>query len=899
MPSHKKTVIGFSMLGMLYAFAPYAGADTVSNTARIPLSVTNWSKSIAIDKFPASQGSLVAVTFTLNSTISGVQKIESLDSSGAVVKSTLAAQIHLKRPDGTVLLMHTPGVAVTNAFTAFDGTKDYEGTSGATNPIATTSTGATMLMPLSTSDAALFSGEGKLNLPITATAISTLLGAGNLDAVSTLSASADVVVTYAYVNPDLSIRIVPTGKFDIGQTETYMLNVTNGGSGPTVGQTTVITTIPGGLVPVQASGADWSCATAGQTVKCVNESVLPAGASFPEIAVQVAVASGSFPNIVAAATVATGNDVESGNNADSVTIPIIAGSSAPSSGGQSSIEVTGGGGGGGSGERGRAEIATPFTFSNTIGAFGGPAGDDAESVVDAQGCALGDGAINPVPVRDLRACLAFVPDRPLTFSDIAGDPNARFIESLRKTQIADHGDFVVSGAGNPSSGKQQAEYRSGSFPFLPEEPVSRFEAVKIAMLSNCLPIPDVAPRATVTFSDVPVDDSSETGSFVARTLYQAAERGIARGFGDGTFRANVPATNAESLVMLLRAADAMPHGLAFRNAVNWYDSYVAFAHEQNLIPNMFDPNGMMTRSAFSELVVHVMALARNPAVSSYVSQLDVSRQAFTPHALAYAPLKLAGSFLPIDGLSCDMKDPLLNSCMQYVPDRPIAFVDVKAGSAAARSIDLLKKTALVPDGDFIVSGVGNHSTGKQQAAFRSGDYPFDPDHAASRLEVVKTALVSNCVPVLDYIPRTDVIFRDVNAALNPSNELQDFTSRVFYTAALFGIVKGDENANARPFETVTRSEALLIMLRAADALPKNFTPSHHPFSDVAQTDELAPSLSFAAANGILPETWKAPIFQPTYQVTRAEMSVLLTNIMQWSSDIRIRAYRAGVAPLLR
>ncbi len=520
--------------------------------------------------------------------------------------------------------------------------------------------------------------------------------------------------------------------------------------------------------------------------------------------------------------------------------------------------------------------------------------------MDAQGCALSAVAITPVPVRDHQSCLAFVPDRPLTFTDIADDPHERFIETLRKTQIAAQGDFVVSGAGNPSSGKQQAEYRSGSFPFRPGAPVSRFEVVKIAMLSNCLPVPDAVPTTTVTFSDVPKDHAGPTENFTARVLYEAAEHGIAEGFDDGTFRASVPATNAESLALLLRAADAMPKGLALQSTTQWYDPYIVFAHEQHLIPSAFDPRGTMTRSAFSALVVHVMALARNPAMSTYVRQLDLERQEFAPHTLAYAPVTLAGQrFRPVEGLSCSAKDPLLNSCMQYVPNRDVHFTDVTEGSAVARSIDLLKKTTLVPDGDFIVSGVGNHSTGKQQEAFQRGIYAFDPGHAASRLEVVKTALVSNCVPVLDYIPRTDVTFNDVQATLNPADELQDFTSRVFATAALFGIVKGDREGRARPFAEVTRGEALLILLRAADALPKNFTPSPHPFSDVAQTDELAPSLSFAAGNGILPGTWKTPLFRPHSSVTRAEMSILLTNIMQWGSDVRIRAYRASVAPLLR
>ena len=100
-------------------------------------------------------------------------------------------------------------------------------------------------------------------------------------------------------------------------------------------------------------------------------------------------------------------------------------------------------------------------------------------------------------------------------------------------------------------------------------------------------------------------------------------------------------------------------------------------------------------------------------------------------------------------------EPAPIACFEYDPDRPLSFSDVykTIEDEFTPYILALKNTKILAAGDYIVSGHHNHSTGKQQAKYRTGSWEYQPTRNMTRLEVVKTALVSNCIPVEDVIPR--------------------------------------------------------------------------------------------------------------------------------------------------
>ena len=126
--------------------------------------------------------------------------------------------------------------------------------------------------------------------------------------------------------PDLSMDKTGTaGPVKIGDPVSYTLTVTNVGSAPTTGTTTVTDALPAGLDPgtmVYASGAGtWTCnnntaGTASQNPSCSSTSALAAGAVTTFTVSSVVSAGTADGTVTDSATVANAGDPNSGNNTD-------------------------------------------------------------------------------------------------------------------------------------------------------------------------------------------------------------------------------------------------------------------------------------------------------------------------------------------------------------------------------------------------------------------------------------------------------------------------------------------------------------------------------------------------------------------------------------------------------
>ena len=55
-----------------------------------------------------------------------------------------------------------------------------------------------------------------------------------------------------------------------------------------------------------------------------------------------------------------------------------------------------------------------------------------------------------------------------------------------------------------------------------------------------------------------------------------------------------------------------------------------------------------------------------------------------------------------------------DSCFIHDPDRPLSFTDIPVTDWSYPYIELLRTTEIKRFGDYIVSGTGNHSTGRQE-----------------------------------------------------------------------------------------------------------------------------------------------------------------------------------------
>ncbi|MDD5469275.1 MAG: choice-of-anchor E domain-containing protein [Candidatus Peribacteraceae bacterium] len=861
-------------------FCETAYGASVSYSVDIPLIKTNWSRQVTFPKLPTASGTLTSVAFTLSSSIEGTLKVESIDSAPSTVTSRLAAQLTLARPDGSALLTHAPEDTKTDAFSAFDGAVDYGGDSGRSYDIASEGTGTAAVEPLSAEDAALFGGAGTVALPLSAEGVSGFDGAGNLQSEATLLASSKVTVTYTYVTPDLTIGIQPKTQFFVGEQGVLLLTVRNSGDGQTTGATTVSTVLPSGLSLTAASGGSWSCSAAGQSVTCTHEEAIGAGASADTIALTVAIGSRALPGIIATATVRTpgdGNERQGANTA-STAIPVaIITTTTTLNGGNTATNANSNTHANGS----NTDTADGTAVSGLApGAFGGGA-EEGVIPIDAQGCEIPAALAEPLNLADTDSCFEFVADRAITFSDIVHHQSKDYIEVLKKTRIRSAGDFIVSGHGNHSSGKQQAQFQAGTFPFQPDRSPSRLEVVKIGLIANCLAIESGDFSEERTFTDVPKAASGDAAQdFLAQIFYTAARYGIVAGYPDGSARPMEQANNAEILAFLLRASGAMPEGFTAREGSAWYEPYLQFASANHLIGPSFDPGASMDRGNLSKLLVHIMALDPDPAIAAYIAQIDVEAQSFTPQELFYAPLPQLGDLEPSsDTLTCEERATKINTCL-FTPSAAEKLVPgALPPTGAVQAFALLGSTSLRTTGNRVLSA-------EQTTLYGS----------ASRLEVLRAALSSQCIQIPLSVNRDDIPFADIDPE-GGGEATADLAARVFTAAATYEIITGGGEHTARPSDPATLLEALVIALRSADAIPEGYAAKDFSIPNLPAGDHwYDPYVSFALAQSLLDEKEGTSLFLP---VTRARLALLLTDTMRFSADPGIRSYRTAVDGLLK
>jgi uncharacterized repeat protein (TIGR01451 family) len=99
-------------------------------------------------------------------------------------------------------------------------------------------------------------------------------------------------------SPDLQLALRHSGNFTAGIPGQINIDVKNIGFGPTLGEITVVDTLPEGLGLLAASGEGWRCAAQGQAVQCANAAVLPVGQALPALALRLSVDPSLLPKDV-------------------------------------------------------------------------------------------------------------------------------------------------------------------------------------------------------------------------------------------------------------------------------------------------------------------------------------------------------------------------------------------------------------------------------------------------------------------------------------------------------------------------------------------------------------------------------------------------------------------------
>jgi len=174
-----------------------AQASILRYESSVDLEKTNFEKQITLPKFDSSLGELERVLFELSGNVQGSVELENRDAQAALVTGNLAAEISLKKPDNSLLLVALPSASVEEELNRYDGTLDFDGTSGVTlTDISNTKQeSASLTIP---EDFTPFIGDGSFNLLVEAIGNSKATGAGNLLAGFETYADATVVVSYTY-----------------------------------------------------------------------------------------------------------------------------------------------------------------------------------------------------------------------------------------------------------------------------------------------------------------------------------------------------------------------------------------------------------------------------------------------------------------------------------------------------------------------------------------------------------------------------------------------------------------------------------------------------------------------------------------------------------------------------
>ncbi len=146
----------------------------------------------------------------------------------------------------------------------------------------------------------------------------------------------------------------------------------------------------------------------------------------------------------------------------------------------------------------------------------------------------------------------------------------------------------------------------GNGKFEPDRSITRAEMAKVIMLAFGY---EVEKTTDSKFSDV---QRVHWGYDYVNT---AAEKGIVKGYADGTFKPDAPVTRVEALKMVLKAArkDTSDVGTLFRliypdvDAKAWYIGYLKFAAYRDLVDQVADqsfmPNAPITRAEVAKIVI--------------------------------------------------------------------------------------------------------------------------------------------------------------------------------------------------------------------------------------------------------------------------------------------------------
>ena len=195
----KRQALAFTAM-LCVAMAGVQAAPLSYTSNLLPDQSTNWSNYLDLPQFDPKLGNLQSVTVELFAHLAGSAKAESHNNTAASITLSLQAQLKLANPNNPDSLLVTTTSLLQRNFIAdrYDGLQDYAGSSGAsfTNLVTLASHSATFL---DSSTLAMFTGQGLVHAPLSATAGSSYIGPGNVRSSLLTQAGGYAIVSYEYL----------------------------------------------------------------------------------------------------------------------------------------------------------------------------------------------------------------------------------------------------------------------------------------------------------------------------------------------------------------------------------------------------------------------------------------------------------------------------------------------------------------------------------------------------------------------------------------------------------------------------------------------------------------------------------------------------------------------------
>lgn len=197
------------LLFCVQPFAAWGQTQVESYSISVPSQSTNYSASATVPRFAPSRGILQSVELEATADLAGSAAFESQDAMPANITLNFSCEVAVTS-SGSLLALADPTDVQMVSVTAFDGTIDFGGTSGAMFPSLMATETTTATYAAASPEAALFLGSGEADVNTDVTGTSSGSGGGNLILQIASFVSVELEVRYLFL-PDCNQNGVPDG----------------------------------------------------------------------------------------------------------------------------------------------------------------------------------------------------------------------------------------------------------------------------------------------------------------------------------------------------------------------------------------------------------------------------------------------------------------------------------------------------------------------------------------------------------------------------------------------------------------------------------------------------------------------------------------------------------------